>query len=356
MHSFAPVSYTVTFTTSVTGMAVTADATGGVNCGGTCPTLTYDWDFGDGTAHGTGVAPGAHTYATAGSKSIKLTVSITSGIVGSATRSVSVVPTCSTVDFTATPTLLNVAVVPTVTCSGSPVITYDWNWGDGTTHGSANPDSHGYATAGTKSITMTASTNGVVVGTVARNVTVSTAPPPPAAPVAAGTCTWNANTWTMSCLDTTTGGKLPLQIVVDWGDGSTKSIGVGGGTLSHSYIRVPTLPDTSFPVTLRANDAAMRTSVTPVATASPAYFTSSGTVKNSAGTLNLASATVQLFKGTVIQKSALTNSSGVFTLGSLKPGTYTLKVVRSGYTFAVPAATITVGPDSTGTVINALTP
>ena len=48
---------------------------------------------------------------------------------------------------------------------------------------------------------------------------------------------------------------------------------------------------------------------------------------------------------------------GSFTTGNtLKPGTYTLVVTRSGYTFTVPAATITVGPSSTSNVIHATAP
>lgn len=36
--------------------------------------VTYDWDWGDGTAHGSTSTPGNHTYATDGSKTITLTV------------------------------------------------------------------------------------------------------------------------------------------------------------------------------------------------------------------------------------------------------------------------------------------
>jgi hypothetical protein len=42
-------------------------------------------------------------------------------------------------------------------------------------------------------------------------------------------------------------------------------------------------------------------------------------------------------------------------VGNLKPGVYTLTVVRSGYTFTVPAAGATVGPSSPGNDITALT-
>ncbi len=52
--------------------------------------LTYEWNWGDGTAVSTGAAPTAHTYATAGTKSIVLTVKDGWNKVGTATRSVTV--------------------------------------------------------------------------------------------------------------------------------------------------------------------------------------------------------------------------------------------------------------------------
>jgi hypothetical protein len=48
-----------------------------------------------------------------------------------------------------------------------------------------------------------------------------------------------------------------------------------------------------------------------------------------------------------------TAANGTFSAGSLKPGTYTLTVTKTGLTFTSPAATITVGPSSSGNVITA---
>ena len=60
-----------------------------VDCGGvTCPTFTYDWDWGDGS-HGPGTTESEiHTYASGGSKSITLTVLLNGSSVGSTTQSV----------------------------------------------------------------------------------------------------------------------------------------------------------------------------------------------------------------------------------------------------------------------------
>jgi hypothetical protein len=64
---------------------------------------------------------------------------------------------------------------------------------------------------------------------------------------------------------------------------------------------------------------------------------------------------VTIKKGTTTVGLAYSLQNGGFTAGNLKPGTYTVNVTRSGYTFTVPAATVTVGPDSNGNVVTALT-
>jgi len=53
--------------------------------------LTYDWDFGDGTPHGTGVTPG-HVYADnrAGGYAVTLKVTDTGGLTGTASTTASI--------------------------------------------------------------------------------------------------------------------------------------------------------------------------------------------------------------------------------------------------------------------------
>ena len=88
MHSAAAVSYFVNFNIGpVSGLQVPVTAT--VDCGGvTCPSFTYDWDWGDGTQALGATASETHTYASGGSESITLTVLLNGSSVGSATRSV----------------------------------------------------------------------------------------------------------------------------------------------------------------------------------------------------------------------------------------------------------------------------
>jgi hypothetical protein len=334
MHvAAAPVSYAVTFYASVSGLHI--NATAQVNCGDgvPCPHFAYDWDWGDGTTHGI-VSPVTHDYLAGGSKKIKLTVSLT-------------------------------------TCAGGT------NVGALCTVASECPGS----TCG----------GGGVVGSVTRNVTVKS---PDLPPTASATCTWDANTWTARVTDTSTDGDFtPVQTVtVSWGDSSFRSLGGPGAILPHTY----SAPATSPAIVLTAIDTALKASAPLTVTCSscdggtnagasctvtsqcpggtctttppvaPAYFTISGRVFATDGLTPLIGASVTVKKGASIVKKVYTVAAsagppvvvpaGTFSAISLKPGTYTLTIAKPGYTFAFPAATITVGPSSSGNNISATAP
>lgn len=262
------------------------------------------------------------------------------------------------------PNSLTVNVDASVTCGGPcPPFLYDWDWGDGTAHGIIDPGSHTYAIAGTKTILLTVRllSNGLSVGSYGRNITIANPDLPPRVD---GTCTWNANSWTMNVLDSSSddagdGDTLPpdgnasLRIVIDWGDGSLKTFTTQGASVNHLYTKTGT-----FVVTHKAIDSKLQTVTrTCPVSATPGYFTIGGTVKNSGATVNLAAATVRIKKGTLIVKTVYTAADGTFSTGNtLKPGTYDLVVTKSGYTFQVPAATLIIGPSSTTNLILALAP
>ena len=121
--------------------------------------LTYTWDFGDGN-NGTGAMPN-HTYTTAGTYTVTLTVS--DGICDR-------VETTTITVFSGTP-MPPVAIATadqTTTSSGTTInfdgstsydlngdnLTYTWDFGDGTTATGSNP-SHAYTTDGTYTVTLT---------------------------------------------------------------------------------------------------------------------------------------------------------------------------------------------------------
>ena len=274
-----------------------------------------------------------------------------------------------TFQLTSTPDTLTVNVTASdVDCGGTcPTFNYDWDWGDATAHGSGNPATHTYAVSGAKSIRLTLyvptiRTVGIVtrqtMGSVTRSMTLA---PVDLAPTAAGTCTWNGNTWTETIVDASDDdgpdeGAVPgdgvLNVTIDWGDGSLKSSGKKADTFTHKYLNRG-----AYTIRQKVIDSIQRADTRTCGPVSPAYFTIGGTVKNRLGTANLASATVRVTLGASIVKTVYTAADGTFSSGPvLKPGAYTLSVTRSGYTFASPAASITVGPNSSGNIIKAITP
>jgi PKD repeat protein len=173
MHASAGVSFPVTFTTSVPANTLDVNVAASVDCGGTCPTLTYDWDWDNDGPAGNGpatTASASHTYTSAGPKTIKLTVSITAGTVGSTTRNVTV----NAVDLAPTAAATcawdadtwNMVVTNSSTDDGADddatvgdgtaSLTYKINWGSPNSLVTAPPLSRSYCTVGTFSVSLKA--------------------------------------------------------------------------------------------------------------------------------------------------------------------------------------------------------
>jgi PKD repeat protein len=135
----------------------TATATG---CGSP---IAYDWNFGDGTPHGTSQNPG-HAYTTAGTFQWTLTASAgatrtvqTGSItITSASCSVTVGATVPSAATVGAPVSFAASVTGT-NCTGTP--TWSWAFGDGQTASVQNP-SHAYAGAGTYQWQVTATVSG----------------------------------------------------------------------------------------------------------------------------------------------------------------------------------------------------
>lgn len=168
MHSSAQLASTITFTTSVSGLTVNVDAD--VSCGSNpCPALLYSWAWGDVLPDGSGETA-SHTYATAGNKTITLSVSLDSSdenntVVGSLSRTVTVKapnlpPNVSNTvcTWTADSWTMQVADHSTDTDS-NPVQTVVVDWGDGSTRGVGAQNgvfNHVYVLPGTYTATLKA--------------------------------------------------------------------------------------------------------------------------------------------------------------------------------------------------------
>jgi hypothetical protein len=238
---------------------------------------------------------------------------------------------------------------------------FTFNWGDGTANtvqlkGSPTPwmATHAYAAPGPYTVKLTVKYLGVAAGTN-RSITLKDTTPP----TVAGTCAFNANTWTASVTDsaTTVGlGKTVAKVVVTWGDGTPQAISTGFPVttpLTHTYLNTG-----SFTVKEQVIDSAGQSTTSTLA-CTPAvtttWFSIAGTVTTSTGT-PIASAVVKVMKDTTLVKSVFTNASGNYTAGSLKPGTYTIVASRTGVTFGNPAPTAAIGPSATGVNVSSTVP
>ena len=118
---------------------------------------TYAWDFGDGNSS-TSQSP-KHTYAAAGTYTVKLTVKSVYGcqIVVTSTATVHDLPVAGYNHSTVC--LGNATSFTNTTTVSSGTLSYAWNFGDGSTSTSTSP-SHTYSSAGTYSVTLRATANG----------------------------------------------------------------------------------------------------------------------------------------------------------------------------------------------------
>ena len=141
-------------------------------------TLTYGWDFGDGTT-GSAIS-GFHSYTTPGTYEIELVVTDSNGNTSSLSRSILVtepdnaIPVAS---FTAAPTsgAAPLVVIFNAFASNDPdgtIDSYHWNFGDGTTAVGKNA-THGYNTEGAYVVTLTVEDNEGATATTSVIILVS---------------------------------------------------------------------------------------------------------------------------------------------------------------------------------------
>src|SRR5207245_1332014 len=170
-------SFTESATTAPTGTAISFDASTSHDPDGTI--VSYSWNFGDGMTS-TG-ATTSHSYTTAGSYTVTLTVTDNSGSTGMSTATKTITDRAPTASFTFTPA--NPTVGQTVTFDASSsmdpdgtITNYAWDFGD-TSTGTGVTTTHAYAAAGTYTVTLTVTDNSGNTGTSSATITVSTQQP-----------------------------------------------------------------------------------------------------------------------------------------------------------------------------------
>ncbi|UYG18186.1 PKD domain-containing protein [Brachybacterium huguangmaarense] len=219
---------TAAFTTTSADLKASFDASGSTAMNGHSIT-SYAWNFGDSSAAGTGKTA-THTYASAGTYPVTLTVTDDSGMTSSVTNSVTVLapndpPTAS---FTSTASGLTASVDGTASSDpDGSLVGYSWDWGDGTAAGTGMTMAHTYNEPGTYTITLTVTDNRGGTATKTRDVTVTHA-----APTASFTAVADGLGVSADGSGSTASDGATLTYAWDWGDDSTDG---SGRTATHTY-------------------------------------------------------------------------------------------------------------------------
>lgn len=131
-------------------------------------TMTFDWDFGDGTPHATTPNP-THAYATAGSYDVTLTVTNEMGT-DAVTASLTVIDAVIAGSSHQATTSVGQPTQFTDASTGGGTLTYLWDFGDGNSSTLASP-LHTYNATGTFNVTLTV-TNEVSSDTATSSIQV----------------------------------------------------------------------------------------------------------------------------------------------------------------------------------------
>jgi PKD repeat protein len=152
---------------------VSFDASGSSdpNAGGSI--MSYAWDFGDASGAGSGVQP-THSYSSAGTYTVKLTVSDATNT-ATATHVVRIVGPPSAafaaIPNPATPGSLISFNAGGSTDPGTTITSYSWSFGDGSS-GTGGTPTHSYPAAGTYTVTLTVGDNFGETATTTHTITV----------------------------------------------------------------------------------------------------------------------------------------------------------------------------------------
>ena len=301
------------FTSTVKDLGVTVDGSGSSDSDGTVD--SYAWDFGDGST-GQG-ATATHTYAAAGTYTVKLTVTDNQSATGEKTDQVTVtappvnqVPVAS---FTSTVKDLGI----TVDGSGSSdsdgtVDSYAWDFGDGST-GQGATATHTYAAAGTYTVKLTVTDNQSATGEKTDQVTV-TAPPVNQVPVASFTSTVKDLGITVDGSGSSDSDGTVDSYAWDFGDGSTGQ----GATATHTYAAAGTY---TVKLTVTDNQSATGEKTDQVTVTAPPVDVVAVPAKSTWSWRYEATAPPAGWKGQGFDASSWKTGNGVLGFGSTGLGT-----------------------------------
>jgi PKD repeat protein len=148
-----------------------------------CDSLTYEWDFGDGSPINNDQNP-THEYSWPGTYTVTLIVTDQFGSTDSHSDSVDVINEQPVADFSANQNTLSWCEQPfefydySYDNDGCGPLTYDWDFGDGETSSDQEP-SHTYVSTGTYTVTLTVTDGLGVFDIYSQSVTVTNEIPYP---------------------------------------------------------------------------------------------------------------------------------------------------------------------------------
>jgi PKD repeat protein len=157
------------FTIFASGLTVSVDAS--VNDD---PSITsIAWDWGDGST-GSGITA-THTYASGGTHTITMIVTYDSGSTFSVSKVVVFPHYPPIASFICTISLATIRVDASASVDvDGTIVSYAWNWGDGSPDGSGVTASHTYLEVfGTYTITLTITDDDGLTGSMTRSITIS---------------------------------------------------------------------------------------------------------------------------------------------------------------------------------------
>ena len=139
----------------------------------------YDWEFGDGAASAA-TKDAQHTYSSANTYAVTLTVTDNSGAANAITKSVQVstpVNVPPTAGFTTVCTDLACSFTDLSADSDGTIVGYYWDFGDGAVAPTPNPG-HTFASAGAYLVALTVTDDSGATGALSQQVTVTGSPAP----------------------------------------------------------------------------------------------------------------------------------------------------------------------------------
>ena len=158
------------FSSTVTGASASFDSSTSSDPDGTIQ--SYAWDFGDGTTS-TAANP-SHTYASSGTFHVQLTVTDDRGGTDSVTHDVTVATQPPHAAFSSSTNLMTASFDGSGSTSlDSTITSYDWDFGDGTSHGSGVTPNHVYTVPGTFQVTLKITDSANQTDSVTHPVTVA---------------------------------------------------------------------------------------------------------------------------------------------------------------------------------------